>query len=109
MIDPTPIDLVCPKCHGRMRPHERQGIVVDLCTECRGIYLDRGELDRLLDLEASVQRRYATAPVVHPDRPSDAGWRRDRDDDDDDWHERRGGTRRRRGGFLGELLEGFGD
>ena len=109
MIDPTPIELFCPKCHGRMRPHERQGIVVDLCTECRGLYLDRGELDRLLDLEASVHRQDAPAAVSHGDPRSDADWRRDRDDDDDDWHERGGGTRRRRGGFLGELLEGFGD
>ena len=104
------MELVCPKCHGRMRPHERQGVVIDLCVECRGIYLDRGELDRLLDLEAEADgssRGFRSAAGV--DRARDVGWRRDRDDDDDDWDERRGTPRRRRGGFLGELFEGFGD
>jgi Zn-finger nucleic acid-binding protein len=38
---------------GQMRQYERSGITVDQCTECRGIFLDRGELERLLDAENS--------------------------------------------------------
>jgi Zn-finger nucleic acid-binding protein len=34
-----------------MRTYERNGVHVDQCTECRGIFLDRGELDRLIDAE----------------------------------------------------------
>jgi Zn-finger nucleic acid-binding protein len=34
-----------------MRSYERNGVVVDQCTECRGIFLDRGELERLVDAE----------------------------------------------------------
>ncbi|MBJ7453569.1 MAG: zf-TFIIB domain-containing protein [Blastococcus sp.] len=45
------MDLTCPKCHGQMRNYERNGVHVDQCTECRGIFLDRGELDRLIDAE----------------------------------------------------------
>jgi uncharacterized protein len=45
------MDLTCPKCHGTMRTYERNGVHVDQCTECRGIFLDRGELDRLIDAE----------------------------------------------------------
>ena len=44
-------DLVCPKCHGSMRSYERSGVLVDQCTECRGLFLDRGELERLVDAE----------------------------------------------------------
>lgn len=44
--------LVCPKCRGGMRAYERSGITVDQCGECRGIFLDRGELERLVDAEA---------------------------------------------------------
>ncbi|TCC15782.1 MULTISPECIES: zf-TFIIB domain-containing protein [Kribbella] len=44
--------LVCPKCHGAMRTYERSGITVDQCGDCRGIFLDRGELERLVDAEA---------------------------------------------------------
>jgi uncharacterized protein len=34
-----------------MRTYERNGVVVDQCSECRGIFLDRGELERLVDAE----------------------------------------------------------
>ena len=45
------MELTCPKCHGPMRTYERNGVHVDQCAECRGIFLDRGELDRLIDAE----------------------------------------------------------
>ena len=108
-------DLACPKCGGAMRSQERQGIVVDVCTQCRGIFLDRGERERLLHLEASVGSRYDER-----DRRRDEGfyddrerWRDDDDrersrDDDDPRYRRDEYGRRRRGGFLGELLD-FGD
>ncbi|GAA2345928.1 hypothetical protein GCM10010170_032420 [Dactylosporangium salmoneum] len=34
-----------------MRQYERSGVTVDQCLECRGIFLDRGELERLIDAE----------------------------------------------------------
>ncbi|WP_232797147.1 TFIIB-type zinc ribbon-containing protein [Blastococcus atacamensis] len=34
-----------------MRTYERNGVHVDQCSDCRGIFLDRGELDRLIDAE----------------------------------------------------------
>ena len=43
--------LICPKCHGTMRNYERSGVTVDQCGECRGIFLDRGELEKLVDAE----------------------------------------------------------
>jgi uncharacterized protein len=49
--------LTCPKCGGEMRNYERNGVHVDQCTECRGIFLDRGELDRLIDAEGSHYER----------------------------------------------------
>jgi Zn-finger nucleic acid-binding protein len=45
------MDLICPKCQGTMRTYERNGVHVDQCAECRGIFLDRGELERLVDAE----------------------------------------------------------
>ena len=45
------MELTCPKCHGPMRTYERNGVHVDQCADCRGIFLDRGELDRLIDAE----------------------------------------------------------
>lgn len=45
------MDLTCPKCRGVMRSYERNGVTVDQCAECRGLFLDRGELERLIDAE----------------------------------------------------------
>ena len=45
------MELTCPKCHGTMRTYERNGVHVDQCADCRGIFLDRGELDRLIAAE----------------------------------------------------------
>ena len=45
--------MTCPKCHAEMRTYERNGIHVDQCSECRGIFLDRGELEHLISAEAS--------------------------------------------------------
>ncbi|MFI5691269.1 zf-TFIIB domain-containing protein [Kribbella sp. NPDC051586] len=55
--------LTCPKCRGEMRSYERNSVTVDQCGECRGIFLDRGELERLVDAELqynspSPQPRY---------------------------------------------------
>lgn len=36
-----------------MRTYERNGIVIDQCTGCHGIFLDRGELERLIGIESS--------------------------------------------------------
>jgi uncharacterized protein len=60
------MDLTCPKCHGTMRTYERNGVHVDQCTECRGIFLDRGELDRLIDAENAWHGGEAAAPPAQP-------------------------------------------
>ena len=52
--------LTCPKCESEMRSYERNGVVVDQCTGCKGIFLDRGELERLIDAEgAHYEREYS--------------------------------------------------
>jgi Zn-finger nucleic acid-binding protein len=45
--------LTCPKCQGTMRSYERNGVTVDQCSDCRGIFLDRGELERLTEAEGA--------------------------------------------------------
>lgn len=41
--------MLCPVCKVELRMTDRQGIEVDYCPTCRGIWLDRGELDKLLE------------------------------------------------------------
>jgi len=59
-------EMTCPKCHGAMRTYERNGVHIEQCTECRGIFLDRGELDHLVSAEA----RWRDAPAAPPPAPS---------------------------------------
>jgi uncharacterized protein len=82
-----------------MRQYERSGVNVDQCAECRGIFLDRGELERLVDAETS----YHAAPAMagRDDRRYD----RDRHDDDDDRRYGSHGQHKRRKSFLGELFD----
>ncbi len=62
--------MTCPKCHGDMRMYERSGVTVDQCTECRGIFLDRGELEKLFEAEASYNGGGQSAGA--PPRPQQA-------------------------------------
>jgi uncharacterized protein len=63
------MDLVCPKCQGTMRTYERNGVHVDQCSECRGIFLDRGELERLVDAENAWHGGPAAAPSQADQQP----------------------------------------
>ena len=49
-----------------MRTYERNGVHVDQCSECRGIFLDRGELERLIDAENSWHGAGAGAQHARP-------------------------------------------
>lgn len=73
------------------------GVEIDYCPRCRRVWLDRGELDKLIDRDSDR----------HDPVPAPGGRERDRDRDDDD---RLGtkGPRRKKKGFLSEMFE-FGD
>jgi Zn-finger nucleic acid-binding protein len=58
--------LVCPKCGGNMQPYERTGILVEECQECRGIFLDQGELERLIDAEGGGWSGRVAPPSEEP-------------------------------------------
>ena len=63
--------MICPKCQGEMRTYERNGIHVDQCTECRGLFLDRGELEHLVQAEGSFYAQpSAPTPPPSPATPS---------------------------------------
>ena len=84
----TTRDLVCPKCSGRMGSYERSGIVVDQCQDCRGIFLDQGELERMVDTEGGGWSGRVGEPSGQPDADS-RGARDDSHDRDRDRDRRR--------------------
>jgi len=46
------MSLICPKCQSKMRSVERNGVTIERCKGCSGLFLDRDELDHLLAAEA---------------------------------------------------------
>jgi uncharacterized protein len=50
--------LLCPNCSEGMREVDRQGVHIDVCTKCRGVWLDRGELEKLLHSAREVDDEY---------------------------------------------------
>lgn len=91
--------MQCPVDGVELKMTERQGIEIDYCPTCRGVWLDRGELDKIIERSGRAD-----------DRGYEQGYerRRERDRDDDDDRFRFGRRRRKREGFLSELFE-FGD
>lgn len=55
-----------------MRQYERSGVTVDQCTECRGLFLDRGELEKLFEAEANWSQQHAPAPPQPSHAPGNA-------------------------------------
>ena len=46
--------MQCPSCGGELVELDRSGVKIDACRQCRGVWLDRGELDRVLERERQV-------------------------------------------------------
>jgi Zn-finger nucleic acid-binding protein len=54
----------CPTCKNiQLVMMERQGIEIDYCPQCRGVWLDRGELDKIIERNAAEQRPVETRPA----------------------------------------------
>jgi uncharacterized protein len=57
--------VICPKCQNMMQTVDRGGIHIEQCQGCRGIFLDRGELEQIAGAEQRYHQQYA-APVPPP-------------------------------------------
>lgn len=47
--------MKCPTCDERLVMTERQGIEIDYCPSCRGVWLEKGELDKIIERSAAAQ------------------------------------------------------
>jgi Zn-finger nucleic acid-binding protein len=86
----------CPHCNVELKMTERQKIEVDYCPKCRGIWLDRGELDKLLEAGAGER---APSGERYDDRRE---YRSDRIDNRQEYKE---GYPRKRKSFLSEIFD----
>ncbi len=100
--------MKCPVCSEvDLVMTDRQSIEVDYCPQCRGVWLDRGELDKIIERSAAlVTQPSAQRHESEPRRRSpESGTSSSRygHDDDDDYRDSR--HKKKRGGFLGELFD----
>lgn len=107
--------MKCPICKEvDLRITDRQGIEIDYCPQCRGVWLDRGELDKLIErsLQGAPQAQVEApprapqyAPPPQQQQPPQQRYEKPRyrdDDYDDDYKYRK---RRKKGGWLEDLFD----
>tara|TARA_R110002110_G_C13265164_1_gene701218 strand:+ start:290 stop:613 length:324 start_codon:yes stop_codon:yes gene_type:complete len=86
--------MLCPVCQVPLSMADRQGVEIDFCPDCRGVWLDRGELDKIIER--------STAEMAPPPR------QRDHDDDGGYRHGKHGGYGKygsRRKSWLMEIFD----
>ena len=99
--------MKCPNCEVTLVMTERQGVEIDHCPQCRGVWLDRGELDKIIERSARFdddddddRRRQAAPPPPPP--PGYAGEYRGDYRRDDDYYKHKDHKRK---SFWSELFD----
>jgi Zn-finger nucleic acid-binding protein len=64
--------MQCPTDGTVLVMSERHGIEIDYCPQCRGVWLDRGELDKIIERAATEQGAWAGAPARPTSVPAPA-------------------------------------
>lgn len=108
--------MLCPVCKVDLMLADRQGIEIDYCPQCRGVWLDRGELDKIIERNASYEASAGQAPLnagyqaPAPPYPPAGPWEGHEQPHHGGGHGRGGhggrghGGGYQRGGFLGGLF-----
>ena len=93
--------MYCPVCKTtNLVMSERQGIEIDYCPQCRGVWLDRGELDKIIEKSLSMSpspRTETQAPSYSNQHPADRGY--------PEPHQGQYYKKKKREGFLSELFD----
>lgn len=92
--------MKCPVDNETLVITERSGVEIDYCPKCRGIWLDRGELDKIIERGTPREdRREGRSADRHEDRPRDREEPRYRDEDSREYRPKR------RESFLSDLFD----
>jgi Zn-finger nucleic acid-binding protein len=115
--------MQCPVDQTVLQMTDRQGVEIDYCPQCRGVWLDRGELDKIIEkseVQASPAARPAPAPLPgYPQQPAPyppGGYQQyppypSSPDSPDEYrghgqgYDPRHGRKRRKESFLGDLFD----
>ncbi|MES2674064.1 MAG: zf-TFIIB domain-containing protein [Pseudomonadota bacterium] len=94
----------CPTCKSiNLVMSERQGIEIDYCPQCRGVWLDRGELDKI------IEKSVATSPVRNTEsnipQPSMPNYSHQQSHHNDGYYKNDGHYKKKKEGFLSDLFD----
>lgn len=58
--------MKCPNCEETLVMTDRQGVEIDYCPKCRGVWLDKGELDKIIERSAEYEAKQMQTPPPPP-------------------------------------------
>lgn len=94
----------CPVDGTELLMTERSGVEIDYCPQCRGVWLDRGELDKIIERSAPEAPAAAPAPAPQP-QYQPPQYQERRRDYDDRYYDKTKYKKKRRESFLSELFD----
>lgn len=90
--------MKCPVCKDvTLLMSEKKGVEIDYCPECRGIWLDRGELEKLMEKEESYNREHYSERKHYDDKEYH------------DYETKYPHKKKKKESFMGEIFDIFGD
>jgi hypothetical protein len=66
--------MPCPRCRVDLVMTERMGVEIDYCPKCRGVWLDRGELDKIIERSEQFSAKPPEAASPPPAQPAQSPW-----------------------------------
>jgi uncharacterized protein len=103
--------MKCPNCNETLLITERKSVEIDYCPSCRGVWLDKGELDKIIAFsnEGPHQHTQPHPENTHkPEYRENTNWKKYDDDDDDDDYKRKDYNKsgpKKKSSFLGDLFD----
>ncbi|MET0348667.1 MAG: zf-TFIIB domain-containing protein [Rhizobacter sp.] len=98
--------MQCPVCpETTLLMSDRQGVEIDYCPKCRGVWLDRGELDKLIQLSAGAETPRAQPPVPQSAADTYRAPPQRRDFEDSDYGKRQHGGHYRKKSWLSDIFD----
>lgn len=92
----------CPNCNEVLVMSERQGVEIDYCPKCRGVWLDRGELDKIIDKAAAAE----FGGTGNMNNPSDRDEYFDKSSNRNEYYDKDAHKyRRKKKGFFGDFFD----
>lgn len=97
--------MKCPQCNVDLSMTDRQGIEIDYCPQCRGVWLDRGELDKIIErsvpADGQTNVQPAPQPPQHPQYREEYRHERHHDSGHHDYDHKK----HKKESFLGDLFD----